>query len=395
MKAKRALLSAAVASLVLAIGCGQALYSNEKRDEARQRWANSRAEMATRLAEGCYQRGEFDRARDHIGELIRTGAPYAPMYVVAARLSSEKGDLDTARAMARNALAIDPDLADAHYVLGSLEQMLGHPDEALAQYADAARLEPDQAKYILAETDLLIGQGRAEEAAASLAAAAERMPGRADIHVARGDALDVLGQPAEAVASYRAALRLTPQRTDLKERLAVALFSSGAYAEAQSVLADLDAAGPDAAAAWANLMRADSLLALGRSAEARVVYSNEVAAHPDSAVPLIGVAKCDILANRLPAARKSLEQALAISPHHAEANALMGFVLVADGRPAEAVGHLSLALGDPTLADRAVVEQVMARAKSDMARRSSATPPVAPASGREDVPGSSNRPSAS
>ena len=68
--AKRILLSVAAAGLVLAIGCtSQSMSKN--REEARQRWASSRAEMATKLAEGCYQRGEFGRACEHIAELVR------------------------------------------------------------------------------------------------------------------------------------------------------------------------------------------------------------------------------------------------------------------------------------------------------------------------------------
>jgi cytochrome c-type biogenesis protein CcmH/NrfG len=78
--------------------------------------------------------------------------------------------------------------------------------------------------------------------------------------------------------------------------------------------------------------------------------------------PLVGAAKCDILERRLPSARKALEDALAREPQHSEANALMGYVLLAEGRPGEAAPHLTLALRDPQCAGRATVERLLARA---------------------------------
>ncbi|MGB2998983.1 MAG: hypothetical protein WBC59_10160, partial [Phycisphaerae bacterium] len=47
---------------------------------------------------------------------------------------------------------------------------------------------------------------------------------------------------------------------------------------------------------------------------------------------------------------------------HAEANALMGYVLMEAGRPGEAVSHLRLALEAPDCADREAVERLLARA---------------------------------
>lgn len=364
MTSKRAILYIAVTVLVLASGCRQA-YISQQRDEARQRWAVSRAEMVTKLAEGCYQRGEIGRAQQHLDEVINSGAPYAPLYTLAARMAIDKGNLDGARTFAENAKAIDPKSAEARYVLGTVEQMLGQADRALEEYSEASRLDPAQPKYVLAEAEMRVAAGQAEQAAQSLADAAGRMPGRTEVHAALGDVLARLNRHAGAAASYRTALRLEPDRPDIKERLAIALFSSGAYVEAEAALAELAPSGPDFATHWVQGMRGDCLIALRRLPEARALYQTLAHAQPDSAAPLVGLAKCDILDNRLPAAKALLEQALARSPRHAEASALLGYLLVAEGKPAEATPHLALALEDPKFADRAAAEHLLAKVQGE------------------------------
>jgi tetratricopeptide (TPR) repeat protein len=361
MKAsKRTILCVATAGLLLALGCSNQATMSTNRDEARQRWSASRAEMATKLAQGCYQRGEFGRANEHIADLLRQNAPYAPLYVVAARLAAEKGDLDAARSYADHATQLDPKLAEARYVLGTFEQTLGNTDAALAQFGEAARLDPNQSGYILAQSELMVTQGNASQAAVVLSEAIGRLSGKSELHAALGDVLSVLKRYSEAVGSYRIALRLsTDQQEELKERLAIALYYSGAYAEAATALAELKVTGPDAAAGWAAHMRAECLLALGRLDEAYDLYTAAAAARPNAPAALIGLAKCDILSNRLPQARRFLEQALTRSPRDAEGNALMGYVLVAEGRSGEAVAHLELALKDPKLSDRAAVEKLL------------------------------------
>ena len=364
MTSKRAILYAAVACLMLAIGCGRTTM-NRQRDEARKRWAVSRAEMVTKLAEGCYQRGEVGRAQQHLDEIIHSGAPYAPLYVLAARMAADKGDLDGARTFAENAKAIDPKSAEARYVLGVVEQMLGQADRALEEYSEASWLDPAQSKYVLAEAEMRVAAGQVEQAAESLADAAGRMPGRTEVHAALGDVLTLLARHDDAVASYRTALRLEPERPDIKERLAIALFYSGAYAEAEAALAELAPSGPDFATQWVQRMRGDCLLALRRLPEARALYQTLANAQPDSAAPLVGLAKCDILDNRIPAAKTLLEQALAQSPRHTEANALLGYLLMAEGKPAEASPHLSVAAQDLKFADRAAAEHLLAKVQGE------------------------------
>jgi Tfp pilus assembly protein PilF len=360
---KRTLLFMLAAGLLLAIGCNSQTMS-KNRDNARERWAASRAKIATQLAQACFNRGEYAKAEEHLTDLIRADEPYAPMFVLATRLATERGDLDLARAYATNAVTIDPDMAEAHYVLGTVEQTLNHLQAAADEYDQAAMLEPDTARYILAQAEMLVWQQKSDEAVDLLRDASSRMPGRSDIFAALGDVLSMMARYDEAAGCFRVALRLDPNQTYLKERLATALFYSGAYAEAESALADLSpAAGRDDQPVWINHMRAESLMAVGRIDEARKMYVALADIQPSAAAPLIGLAKCDLLENHTPQARQWLEKALSRNARDSEANALMGYVLLTEGRTGEAVAYLEQALSDPKLPDRASVERLLGQVR--------------------------------
>ena len=362
MRIRRMALGSAIICVFLLAGCGM-LHSDKNRAEARQRWDQARAEMATKLAEGCYQRGEFGRAHQHIDELVNSGATYAPAYVLAARLAAQKGDLDKARELADGATTMDPKSAEAWYVLGTLEQALGYADRATDDFCEAVWLNPAEAKYVLAEAELLVAQGRAEEAAKDLGQAANRMPGRAELYAALGDVQAMLKRHDQAVGSYRTAIRLKSDMPAMKERLAAALFRSGAYTEAEPLLGELAHSEPEFVSGWVQQMWADCLLALGRVPEARALYEARRHLAPKTLAPLVGLAKCDILENRLTSACQWLESAMTIQPQDSETHALMGYVLVATGRPGEALAHLRLALENPVCEGRPTLERLLAKAE--------------------------------
>lgn len=362
MKAERILIAAIAVSVILAAGCDN--HIQRKRLEARARWGESRAEMLTKLAEGSFKRGEMGRSRDCVEEAL-TGAPkYAPLYVMAARLAVERGELDTAAAYAENARIIDPQSARAHYVLGTVEQALGRFDKACVAFAEAARLDPANEACVLAEAEMRVACNEALLAAEGLQEAVSRMPGRAAIHMAYGDVLCLLGRYDEAVGAYRIASRLDPRRDDLAERIAVALYYAGAYDEAEPLLAELVASRTDTGAPWLASMRAECLIALGRVPQAREIYVAQMKDAPGSIELLLAMAKCDILENRLGDARARIEVTLARQPAHAEANALMGYLLVEGDRPGQAVSHLRLALKDQQAPYRKTVELLLNRASA-------------------------------
>lgn len=359
---RRAVLGAAVVALVLGAGCGQTSQMDRNRAEATDRWQSSRADMAVRLAQGCYDRGETKRAQQHIDDALRNGVRHPTVYLLAARLAAERGELDAALGYIQTARSLDPGSAEAVYVLGTIEHALGRSDEALARFEEASRLDPKRPAFVLAESELLVAAGRPEDAARRLDDAVGRMPSKAEIHAARGDVLGLLGRHRAAAESYEIALRLEPQRRDLKPSLATALYAAGAYDEAEPVLADLVESEPEFPGGWALKMRAECLMALGRMAEARAAYERLRAHSPHEPGPTLALARCDLLTNRLEDAENRLRAVLAGDPRHAEANALLGCVLLSAGRRSEAAAYLRKALEDPAFEGRRTVEALLAQA---------------------------------
>ncbi|MBL7139418.1 MAG: tetratricopeptide repeat protein [Planctomycetes bacterium] len=366
MRVKRAILWAAVVAVFLAAGCDN--HMTRKRNEAGQRWAESRAEMVTTLARRSYEGGNFSRAREQLDPVLRAANPYAPAYVLAARLAADQGRLDEARDCARTAVEVKPEVAEAHYVLGTIEQTLSHRPEALAAFAEAARLAPTDPRYALAEAEMLVATGQVDAAAVGLEAASDRMPGAAEVHAALGDVFARQGRYREAADRYRVALRLNPENTAPTQRLAVALFQAGAYAEAEPILAELEVSEPDFAVGWIRLTRADCLLALRQVDRARALYQRGVDAAPDDVAPRVGLARCDVLADRLTEAQRHLEEVLVRQPEHPEANGLLGYVLLATGRPGEAVPHLKLARNTQPGRGRETIEQWLVHAEQAVTR---------------------------
>jgi predicted Zn-dependent protease len=159
-------------------------------------------------------------------------------------------------------------------------------------------------------------------------------------------------------------MRLSPKRADVGERLATALFLSGAYAEAVPLLEDVvnrEGAKPPT---YVVRMWGESLVATGRVEEARPALERVLEADPDALEVCMALAKCDLLENERASARQRLNKVLTRVPDHAEANALMGLLLLHAGRDGEAVPHFRLALASPECVEREAVERLLAQAWS-------------------------------
>ncbi len=359
--AKRILWPAVIAAVILA-GCKGPTHVERKRTEARERWEASRTEMSLRLARGCDQRGEVGRARQHVEEAIGRGLKHPALFAMAARLAAENGETARAREYALAALDLAPESAEAHYVAGTLDQGAGRIDVAVEHFAEAARLDPTRPTYVLAEAEMLIADDRPEEALRRLDDARVAMPDQAALHAALGDVLTKLGRHEEAAVSYQVALRLDPSREALAGHLASALYFAGRWEEAETKLAALAASEPEFARTWARTMRAECLLALGRAGEARHVAREMRKTDPESVEARLIQAKAAIVEKDVEAALAPLEDALRLGPDRPETHALLGYVLLARGRPAEAIPHLKRALDDPYLEGREMVEALLERA---------------------------------
>jgi tetratricopeptide (TPR) repeat protein len=276
----------------------------------------------------------------------------------------------------RKFLELEPSHAGAHANLGAVLSRLGRYDEAVKSYDDALRLNPRLTEALF---NLGVAHYRAGQFAKAAEALSRYLADRPESWQARqmlGLALIELGRDEEAAPLLEAALESNPQdasllfglglaylrlkRPEVKtmiERLA-ATSSGEPFAhllKGQNYLADSDfqhaVESLEAAAKFSDdLPRLHfslgvAYLRAGRNQESLRAFENELKRMPRDYWTLYYLAFLHDAEGQLDAARERAQLALAIQPRSAEAGALLGKVLLKQGKAAEAVAPLETAVG--------------------------------------------------
>jgi tetratricopeptide (TPR) repeat protein len=276
----------------------------------------------------------------------------------------------------RKFLELEPSHAGAHANLGAVLSRLGRYDEAVKSYDDALRLNPRLTEALF---NLGVAHYRAGQFAKATEALSRYLADRPESWQARqmlGLALIELGRDEEAAPLLEAALESNPQdasllfglglaylrlkRPEVKtmiERLA-ATSSGEPFAhllKGQNYLADSDfqhaVESLEAAAKFSDdLPRLQfslgvAYLRAGRNQEALRAFEHELKRMPRDYWTLYYLAFLHDAEGQLDAARERAQLALAIQPRSAEAGALLGKVLLKQGKAAEAVAPLETAVG--------------------------------------------------
>lgn len=128
-----------------------------------------------------------------------------------------------------------------------------------------------------------------------------------------GVALRRLGDPDGALDSYILGMHIEPRNSTLRNNVYALLIERAAIASP----ADAGGAGQTARERWA--AQAAEELAQRRIGQAIRLLRKVHRADTERPEPLLSIARCELIRGRLPAARRALEQALAIRPDHAPA----------------------------------------------------------------------------
>lgn len=145
-----------------------------------------------------------------------------------------------------------------------------------------ADLKADPSNVVAAEalSRLLLGNGQAEEAlavTAPFAATAESLP----LLIRHVEALAALGRTVEALPTLERLATLAPDDGYVQQEFAAGLVEVGRYAEAEAVLAAVQAKGFEHPMAWQ--IRGVALQGLNRIGEAEAAYRSAVHLAPDYA----------------------------------------------------------------------------------------------------------------
>jgi tetratricopeptide (TPR) repeat protein len=287
----------------------------------------------------------------------------------------KQNDWPAAVAAWRAFLKLEPKHAGAHANLGTALSHLGQYAEAIASFETALQLNPALTPLLYNLSLAHFRAGQYAKAATSLNDYLNRHPNFPSARQLLGLTLVELGRDAEAVAQLETVLAnhqidaaglyalglayVRLRRTDFKEIiLKLAALPNGAAlshlltgqahlraAEYQSAVTEFEAA----AKLKDELPRLHfslgvAYLRAGRNAEAARAFARELSALPQDFWTLYYLAYLDEAEGKLEIARARLQTALKVEPQSAEANALLGKILLRQGQAAAAVAPLETAV---------------------------------------------------
>jgi tetratricopeptide (TPR) repeat protein len=313
----------------------------------------------------------------------------------------KQGNLAEAAAEYRSVLALKPDYAEAQANLGVCLAQQGKYDEAVGAYQQALRLAPQLTPILLNLGIAYYRGGQFSQAAETLQKFIDTRPDSVQGRQLLGLALIELGRDAEAVTQLEATLTAAPQDIAVLYSLGLAYLRLGRsgfratlerlaafpagypalhFLEGQAFLRDQEyekALEELKAAAQLNgeLPRIHYTLGLvqlklGHNKEAITAFGEELKRRPQDYSTLYYLAFAEEADGNLTSARNHVETSLKHDSQSAEANALLGKILVKESKDAEALPPLELAVKkDP---NDPVKRYLLARVYQQLGRREDA-----------------------
>ncbi|CAN5794266.1 tetratricopeptide repeat protein [soil metagenome] len=268
------------------------------------------------------QLGDAATAEHLLRQALKVDADDAQALFQLGHLLADEGRSLEAQTCFREVLAADPNDAAAWSNLGVLLAAAHQPEEAADCYRRATSLDPLNGRAHTNLGVLLAAQGRYDDAAKAHRQALIASPGDAAAHMNLGLALECLLRFDEAETSHRAALTLSPNTAAIWSNLGNLLAKRRRPANDSAAVGGLDLEGLTRDSAEAEeCLRAAVRLAPGWAA-----------AHSSLGVFLADRGRDD-------AAEASLRDALALQPDYQLARLNLAFLLLAQGRLAEAWPH--------------------------------------------------------
>ncbi|MBS1812384.1 MAG: tetratricopeptide repeat protein [Acidobacteria bacterium] len=132
----------------------------------------------------------------------------------------------------QQAITLYPDFAEAHLALGVIYYVQFKYKSASESFAETIRLRPNGLPPYLLKAEVDIGRGQAGQAEATAAQAIQVNPKSAEAHYWLGYARDTLGKTDEALKSYDLAITLNPKYAAAYNRKGMVASIQGRAAEA-------------------------------------------------------------------------------------------------------------------------------------------------------------------
>lgn len=334
-----AILATALAGLL--VGCAN--HKSSKQAAAEQ-WGRTRATVLLSLANDQFRAGNLDKCGQTVDQALAMDPTSVELHLLKARLQIEDGQLESALNTLVTAKSIAEMNAEVDYLQGVVHQRWQKPQQALEAYSAAARKNPNDIAYLMAQAEMLVSMDRQPEALELLQARVVYFEHSAAIRDAIAQLYEQAGEPIKAVEYYRQASILDSDDQGIRERLALAHFRGGDYAEAHSQVSRLLRLPEYEKRADVMIIAGECASKLGMFLDARRRFEAAANINANSEDAWLGVARTSIRLNDIRRAEVAANRAVALKPGSAEAQLTQGYVRLRQGRFDDAVASFSRAI---------------------------------------------------
>lgn len=244
--------------------------------------------------------------------------------LLAALAAHRRGEIATAERGYREVLAREPAHSAALRLLGMLLLATGRAGEAIGTLRASIAANPDDPDAQTALADAEAASGATTQAIATYRAVLSRWTGQVAARVNLANALLADGAPMQAVAECRLALVSAPRLVAAHITMGAGLLAAGRVVEA--IGAYRTAVGIDASSGRALCGYANALLHDRRAVDA-LEAAIRACALGEEAEPWFLRGAAERALRQYPAARQSLERAVALATEHAAAWLALGNTL--------------------------------------------------------------------
>ncbi len=323
------------------------------KEEQYNRWNMTRVGVLNQLAAQQYAAGEYDKAKETLGQAYALKTDSAPTYILGGKIEIEKGSLELAADYLKAALRIDPQNPEPYYLLGVVYQRWQKADVAHDYYASAFAKKPTDPLYLLAVTEMKITLGQIDEAQTLLEEKTVYFEQTAAVRVALARIHILKNDYPTASRYYREATILVPEDLAIRQSYAESLYFANKFTDALPLLEELKKQ-PD-------VTNRDNLLvmlgqtyhALHRPVDARNILQEVCRNSPNNAAAFINLGKVCVQSNDLSLATSAARHVLKIEPDSVQAAMLLALIQQKQKKWTDAQVTLQkaikLAPSDPTL----------------------------------------------
>lgn len=328
--------------MVVACGCEQASFNTQK-GEAQQRWFETRSKVLYRLAEDRFKAGQLDAANQSVRQALALEPASLEANILLAKIDIERGQYAVAAEELTKLAEARPESSEAAYLLGVAQEKSRKLPEALASYRRAHSLDETNLAAVKAAGEVLFAMGEVRQAQNYIESFLPKAGEDAGMYELAGRLAMMGHEYDKAVESFQRARDVDSRNIRYMESLARALFAAGRYGEAAENLADVIAHETIKTSAWAHLMLGDAQMAQGKPHQAFEAYFTATERAPEDPGVWVCLANSALATHDSPRAILAARKALKLEPAHVEAAIVLGYALLQDNQPAEALKTLSRA----------------------------------------------------